>query len=162
MDLYDEFAAIIQALESSHLHYALCGGLAVAFHGYPRFTKDIDLMVRQEDLGIVKQTVAQLGFTLDAGPIPFDVGSPRERVVHRVSKIDKSEVLSLDLLVLPASLKTIWNTRELYEWEDRKVWIVSAAGLAQMKRLAGRRQDLLDLEKLGFAVDDEEPDEAVD
>ncbi len=157
MDLYEEFEAIIEALENGSVSYALCGGLAVAFHGYPRFTKDIDLLVREEDISAVKRTVAPLGYIVDAGPIPFDVGSPRERVVHRVSKIEEGAVLTLDLLVLSPALEDVWDEVEVFEWEGRRVRIVSAAGLARMKRLAGRRQDLLDLEKLGFteAEDDD-------
>ena len=155
MDLYEEFANIIEALEQSSAPYAVCGGLAVAFHGYPRFTKDIDLLVREEDLPLVKQAVEPLGYTVDAGPIPFDVGGPRHRVADRVSKIQQGEVLTLDLLVPSPALESIWNAQQVFEWEGRQVRIVSVDGLVRMKRLAGRRQDLLDIEKLGHSVSEE-------
>ncbi len=50
MDLYDELMALIDAFADANIDYALCGGIAVAFYGYPRFTKDIDILIRAEDL----------------------------------------------------------------------------------------------------------------
>ena len=48
MDLYEELLEIIDALSKAKLNYALCGRIAVAFYGYPRFTRDIDLLIRPE------------------------------------------------------------------------------------------------------------------
>jgi hypothetical protein len=50
MNLKDELVQVIEALGSSAIPYALCGGIAVVIHGYPRLTKDIDLLIRDEDL----------------------------------------------------------------------------------------------------------------
>jgi hypothetical protein len=44
MDLYDELRSLVAALDRQHVDYAICGGIALALHGYPRFTKDIDLL----------------------------------------------------------------------------------------------------------------------
>jgi hypothetical protein len=38
LDLYDEFASLIGALEAAGADYAVCGGLAMAIHGFPRAT----------------------------------------------------------------------------------------------------------------------------
>ena len=50
MTLFDELRGILEALESAQVPYALVGGLAVAVWGAPRATKDIDLLIRREDL----------------------------------------------------------------------------------------------------------------
>ena len=50
MNLYDELLALVDVLEQNQLEYALCGGLAVGILGHPRMTKDIDLLVRAEDV----------------------------------------------------------------------------------------------------------------
>lgn len=150
MDLYDHFAAVVDALEDAGVDYAVCGGMAVGIHGYPRFTKDIDLLIRSETLDAVKAAVAAIGFDLDSGAIPFDTGGPREREIHRVSRADADGIFTLDLLVLPHGLEAAWESREIYDWHGKEVTVVSRAGLAVMKRWAGRSQDLLDLEKLGL------------
>ncbi len=55
----------------------------------------------------------------------------------------------LDLLLVDsAALESVWQTRQSFEWEGRKVWIVSREGLISLKRLRGSPQDLVDIEKL--------------
>jgi hypothetical protein len=159
MDLYSELLALLDVLEKESIEYALCGGVAVAFHGYPRFTKDIDILVRPQDLPRVKEAVARRGFVLDSGRLPFGLGTRNEREVHRISKVEGKEVLTLDLVLVNQVLDDVWNGRERFEWQGRQVQVVSREGLAVMKRLANRRQDLLDLEKLGFLAELEPEDD---
>ena len=52
----------------------------------------------------VLHSVRPLGYTLGSLPMTFDVGTPRERHVQRVSKIDGQEHLMLDLLIAEAGL----------------------------------------------------------
>lgn len=49
MDLYAELIAVIDLLNAEGIEYAVCGGIAVALHGYVRFTHDLDILVRSED-----------------------------------------------------------------------------------------------------------------
>ena len=55
MKLKDELLKIIDCLDQAGVDYGLCGGLAVVVHGYPRLTKDIDLLIRSESLEIAKE-----------------------------------------------------------------------------------------------------------
>lgn len=151
MDLYEELLGIVDTLAENGIDYALCGGIAVAFYGYARFTKDIDLLIRAEDLEMVREAVRKRGFDLDSGKIPFGAGKPAHREVYRVSKSEKDQILTRDLLLVSPVLEDVWKDRELIEWSSRKVQIVSLEGLAVMKRLAGRDQDWLDLKQLGLA-----------
>ena len=50
MDLVAELRAVARTLEEAGVPYAVCGGLAVTLHGATRATKDIDLLVREEDV----------------------------------------------------------------------------------------------------------------
>ena len=62
MDLYQELILVVDCLEAAQIEYALCGGLAVAVHGYPRFTKDIDLLIQPENLSSVRELLAAGGY----------------------------------------------------------------------------------------------------
>ena len=148
MDLRDELLGLVDRLTAGGIEYAVCGGLALAIHGYPRFTKDIDLLVRSEDVDSIVKAVAELGFVLDAGIMPFDVGSAHARQVRRISKVDGGDHLTLDLLIVSPALQDTWNGRRIYTWEGRRIHVVSREGLIQMKRMAGRDQDLLDARRL--------------
>jgi hypothetical protein len=149
MNLYDELMALVTALEKAHVEYALCGGVALAFHGHPRFTKDIDLLVRAEDLQKVREAVAACGFKIEGGRVPLRLGKPDEQIIHRVSKIQGHDVLTLDLMIVNPGLEEIWRSRGVFDWKGLRVRVVSRDGLVKMKRLAGRTQDLADVERLG-------------
>lgn len=41
VNLVDELRGLLESLNGAGVEYAVCGGIAVAIHGYPRFTKDI-------------------------------------------------------------------------------------------------------------------------
>jgi hypothetical protein len=49
LDLAAEFEAVVGALAREGVEYAVCGGFAMAIHGYPRATVAIDLLIRPED-----------------------------------------------------------------------------------------------------------------
>lgn len=150
MDLYEELVGLIDSLKKEGLEYALCGGIAVAFYGYSRFTKDIDILIRPEDLDQILKTIKDRGYSIEGGLMPFDWGKPSQREIYRISKVEGQELLTLDLLLVNKNLQDVWEQREVFEWKNRRVQVVSPEGLIKMKRMAGRDQDLLDLKKLGF------------
>jgi hypothetical protein len=116
--LLDELSNIISALEDGGIEYAVCGGLALAIHGLARSTLDISFKERAVE-------------------------------IRRVSKIDDNgEVLSLDLLLVTPHVEDVWDTRETIGFLGNKLSVVSREGLIKMKTLAGRPQDLADIERL--------------
>jgi len=78
----------------------------------------------------------------------FEEGTPRERHVQRVNKIAGDQHLALDLLTAEASLDGLLEGRVEVTLPDGPLWVVSRENLLRMKRLAGRAQDLSDIEKL--------------
>ncbi len=155
-DVITTLDAVIDALASGGVAYALCGGLAVNLHGHVRATRDIDLLVPRAQLDPARAALRPLGFDIDAGPIPFSLGTDRERVLHRVSRIVGPQVTTVDLMVVTPVLEPAWASRVCARWRSRDIWTVSLDGLARMKRLAGRPQDLADLDNLGLERDAEE------
>ena len=151
LDLKQELERLIDALTDAGVDFGLCGGIAVTIHGAPRFTKDIDLLVSADDLDRALAAAKKAGFTLAAGPMTFEAGTPRERSIRRVSKPEGTELLTLDLILVSPALEDVWAGRMLIEWEGRRVPVVSRDGLVSMKRMAGRPIDLQDIEALEAA-----------
>jgi hypothetical protein len=148
LNLVDELHAIAAAFVGAGIRYAICGGLAVTMHGAPRMTKDIDILVDPEDLPRAVETVRPLGYMFAALPMVFDEGSVRERHVQRISKIVGGDHLVLDLLLAKASLARFLDGRVEVVLPEGVLAVVSREALLAMKRLAGRRQDQADIEKL--------------
>ena len=132
---------MLDSLAREQLEIALCGGVALGLHGFVRATKDFDLLVREDDVERAKANVAALGFTLAAAPMTFKRGRLEETVVHRVSKSLGSSLLTIGFLLARGYLAEVWAGRQVVEWSGRRVAVVSASGLIEMKRVADRPQD---------------------
>ncbi|MEO8551425.1 MAG: nucleotidyltransferase family protein [Kofleriaceae bacterium] len=153
MNLVDELHAIAAAFEAQGIRYAVCGGIAVTAHGAVRTTKDIDVLIAPEDVARAVEVVRPLGYTFAALPMTFEEGTPRERHVQRISKIVGADHLMIDLLSADSALAGMLDDRITIELPEGKLAIVSRGTLIRMKRLAGRSQDLADIEKLEAADD---------
>jgi hypothetical protein len=156
-NLYEEMFAVVAALEAEQIDYALCGGLAVAIHGFARATKDIDFLIQREDLERVLVVARRCGFNLDGGMLPMGAGEAVPRDIFRISKVIGTNLLILDLLLVNALLQPAWDAREYHEIQGNKLQVVSPAGLYIMKKLSGRPQDIVDLQRLGLWPDDTTP-----
>ena len=148
MNLVDELHAIASALTAAGVPYAVCGGIAVTAYGAVRTTKDIDVLIAREHVGLVLDAVRPLGYAFPALPMTFEAGTPRERHVQRVSKVEGRDHLLLDLLIAEGVFADALADRTEVTLAAGPLSIVSRATLIRMKRLAGRAQDLADLEKL--------------
>ena len=150
-NLLDEFKAITEALNSAGIEYAVCGGWAMAIHGLPRATMDIDLLILAEDLDPVLSIAKAHGFDIEGLPLHFAIE------IRRISKVDDvtGDLMTLDLLLVSDEHQDIWAGRQKIDWREGKTSVVSRDGLMKMKRLAGRPQDLLDIEKLSEEVDED-------
>ena len=146
-DLYEEFNSIVAALEEHGIDYAVCGGLAMAVHGLPRATVDIDLLILGKSLEQVRELARTLGYTIEAFPMTFSRGAVE---IRRLSKIDRDTgiVLSLDLLLVTPEIVDIWQSRTEVAWEAGSLWVVSRRGLMALKSLRSSAQDLADIERL--------------
>lgn len=144
--LVKELVDLITVFNHRGIDHAVCGGLAVAIHGVVRATVDIDLLIRPESLGAAYDAAGSLGYDIRGLEISF-----KERAVEirRVSKVDvDGEVLSLDLLLVTPQIENVWLSRESIEYFGSRLSVISRDGLIEMKRIAGRPQDLADIARL--------------
>ena len=142
--LFDKLNALLSRLEAESVPYAVAGAVALAIHGVPRATTDIDLLVPPDALARARAIALGRGFTLEALPMKLSDGLQ----VRRLSKLEGEHSLTLDLLLVDANLDPVWQTRVRVSAEHGDVWVVSREGLIRMKTWAGRDQDLSDVKRL--------------
>ena len=144
--LHAELRALVVKLDEQRVPYALCGALALAVHGYPRATLDIDLVALEGSGLQIRRCANECGFTLKAAPMTFAAGQVRiERWSKPIPEID--DVLMLDVLTLAPAIEHGLATT-LLEWGNLRLSTLTRASLIQLKRLRGSAQDLADIEKL--------------
>ena len=155
VDLQQQLADAVDALEDAGVSWALCGGLALAVHGVARATEDIDLLVPEGDVERALTALGRAGFTLRAGPIPVAVASGSPQRLYRATRPLGAGHVTVDLLVASPAYAPAWEGRLRVSWNGRHLWVVSREGLASMKRLSRRMKDLADLERLEETRDGE-------
>jgi hypothetical protein len=144
VDPFVELASVVDALNAAQIDYALCGAVAVAVHGAPRATQDIDVLVRANDVARVRHVARAIGFTLESHPMKFSSGF----TVHRVIKMIGTQPFMLDLIEANEWLTAIFDARQTIRAGDRDMMVVSRDGLITMKLAAGRPQDVADVQRL--------------
>ena len=159
-----DFQTIFKELNRLKIDYLVVGGLAVNFHGVPRMTYDIDLMILLEQENIFKlvDMLTQWDYRVK---IPID---PREFAdeTKRTSWIHEkgmkalnfySETLpigEIDILIdTPIPYKELKSRAVRIELQDEKIPIVSIRDLIELKLQAGRKQDLADVEHLRMVLE---------
>ena len=145
--LYDELRSLINALEQAKIEYALCGGIAMAIHGRPRATVDIDMLITQESLPETLRIAGRLGYTIRGLDLSF---GKDEIEIRRVSKIDSDTrfVLTLDMILVTNAIRKVWETRVKANLEGGELSVVSKEGLITLKQISGRPQDIADISAL--------------
>lgn len=137
-----DFREFLRSLIGARVRFLLVGGHAVALHGAPRATFDIDVFVDGEAVNLERLARALLAFGFpDAAESSRYLAIPGRFLTLGVKP------LRIDIL------NAIDGVSFAEAWRDRiKVDMgVSAIGLAALlknKRAAGRPKDLLDVELL--------------
>jgi len=146
MNVFEEFPKIISAFEDEDLRYALVGGVAMAFHDEPRFTKDIDILLIPEDIAKLEKILSKNGYVESTTPWTF---KNVDITLHRYLKIEEKEHLQLDVLTAneKRSKQIIKNALEA-ESEQGVVRVATKKDLIWMKKQRDSDQDKVDIKKL--------------
>jgi hypothetical protein len=162
MDL--DFQTIFKELNKLGIDYLVVEGLAVNFHGVPRMTYDIDLMVLLEPENILKlvSKLTQWGYRPKIPIDPRDLADENKRNSRIHEKGMKalnfySETLpigEIDIVIdSPILYKELRNRAIKVKLQDEKIPTVSIHDLIELKLRAGRRQDLADVEHLRIVLE---------
>lgn len=137
-----EFVAL---LNSHQVEYLIVGAYAVAFHGYPRYTGDLDILIGPdaENARRVLQTLTQFGFE-NLGIRIEDLQLPGKVVQLGVSPN------RIDLLtsITGVSFEEAWASREPADLDGVAVFFIGRTPLIHNKESTGRAKDLGDAEEL--------------
>jgi predicted nucleotidyltransferase len=145
MNLEKDLREFVELLNALEVRYVVVGAFAVAYHGQPRYTGDIDLFIERSSDNAQKilDAIEQFGFG-KAGLSINDFLQPDHVIQLGVApnRIDLLTFLS------GVDFAEVWATREPAEIDGLSVAMISKELLKRNKAASGRPQDLADLEKL--------------
>ncbi|MHC4441312.1 MAG: nucleotidyltransferase domain-containing protein [Planctomycetota bacterium] len=145
MEIYRDFKELLELFNAQKVEYVIVGGYALAHHGVPRYTRDIDLYVRP-----TKDNAERIMVALDA----FGFGGTR---LKREDFTKPEQIVQLGFppvrIDLITSLDGVsWEQAEggksRGEYGGTSVPFLGRAELIDNKKATGRLQDLADAERL--------------
>ncbi len=147
IELPDDFRDLLIELCDAHAEFVVIGGHAVAFHGHPRATKDLDVLVRatSENARRVYAALAAFGAPLQAFDVTEDDFATYEGVLQigvpplRIDILNRADGITFDEATAAG---------ETFDVEGRAVPVIARAALLANKRAAGREQDIADIAAL--------------
>jgi hypothetical protein len=146
-ELPEDFRDLLVELADVGAEFVLVGGHAVAFHGHPRATKDMDVLIRANTSNAerVYQALANFGAPLEAFQVKAEdfatyggilqIGLPP----RRIDVLNRADGITFDEAIAEGAFFTL---------EGRKIAVIGRAALIKNKRAAGRAQDLADIQAI--------------
>lgn len=151
--LNPDFADMLHALVESNVEFVVVGAHAMAMHGMPRATGDLDIFVRPspENAARVLDALRAFGAPLDAhGVTLHDLTTPG--TVYQLGLPPRR----IDLLteISGLSFREAWASRVVVDLDSLRIGFLGRDALIRNKRATGRDKDLVDLRILEHRSDD--------
>jgi hypothetical protein len=140
------FADLCSLLNARGIEYLIIGGYAVAFHGAPRFTGDLDILVHPSagQVGSALDALKEFGFpTQDLSP---EYLLTQEKILQ-LGRVPVQVHVMTNISGL--SWEAAWESRQPGKYGDVAVFFIGREALMANKRASGRAKDLADIEALG-------------
>ncbi len=145
MVLDENFKKFIKLLNANDVKYIIVGGFAVAYHGYPRYTKDIDFWVwaNTENAEKLVKTIQDFGFGLADFKIQDFLNL--DNVIQLGYEPNRIDIITqLDGL----DFETCFPKAIQVEFEEIPLNFISFEDLIKNKLATGRPKDRLDARTL--------------
>ena len=140
-----DFREFLQSLNDSGVRYLVVGGYAVAFHGHPRYTKDLDVWIEMtsENAGRVVAALERFGFaSLGLKPEDFLDANQVVQLGYPPCRIDLLSGLE------GVDFEASYRNKVRATIDKVAVDFIGLDDLRLNKRATGRPQDLADAENL--------------
>lgn len=145
MDLAPDFNEFCALLTAREVEFVIVGAHALAFHGAPRFTGDLDILIRptEDNARRALSAIAEFGFPTAPLTAAEIVGGTKiiEMGVAPVQIHVMSEISGV-------TWDEVWAGREFGPLGPGAVPFIGRDAFLRNKRAAGRPKDLADIDAL--------------
>jgi hypothetical protein len=145
MNTQPDFEDFLRLLEVHRVDYMIVGGYAVAYHGFPRFTKDIDIFFSDAVANLVRLQAALVDFGFQPATVPIETLGQVDSVLAvgidpvRIDLLNRIDGVTFE----DARANTVRG-----RYGNVEVTFIGKDDLLRNKRASGRHRDLGDVEEL--------------
>ena len=146
MEVQPDFRELLALLNDHKVEYIIIGAYALAFHGAPRYTGDIDIFVKHTTINAQRiiSALDELGFS-SVGLKIKDFESPDKVIQLGVPPVRVDIITS----ITGVSWEEAFSGRAEGKYGDIPVHYIGREQFISNKRALGRKKDLADIEALG-------------
>jgi hypothetical protein len=143
--LQKDLREFVELLNSHGAEFLVVGGHAVAFHGHPRFTGDIDFLIRPSVENATRVLSALYAFGFGDLPLTVDDFVKPGNVVQLGRPPNRIDLLTS---ISGVEVENAWSSRVKSELDGLPVCFLGWQSLIDNKQASGRPKDLADVAKL--------------
>jgi predicted nucleotidyltransferase len=145
MTLPRDFQEFLQLLNAHGVKYVIVGGYAVNFHGYVRYTGDLDVFVALSSESALSLTRVFQEFGFNLPEVTPELFLNRGRIVRMGHEPMRLEILNE---IDGVTFDECFANRVEVELSGHKINVIGLPQLLRNKQASGRLQDLADVEAL--------------
>ncbi len=146
MEIHNDFKELLKLFNKHKVEYLVVGDYALAFHGVPHFTGDIDLFVKPvcdnakrvivalDEFGFGSLDLSEDDFTTPGKVIQLGVPPIRIDIITRISGVSWEKANS---------------DKVPGQYDQTPVFFISREDFIANKKATGRKKDAADIEALG-------------
>ncbi len=140
-----DFRDFFEILNRNQVRYLVTGSWALAVHGWPRATRDVDIWVAVDRTNAdrIRRALAEFGAP---GPIADDFFAPDKNIFWMGREPNRIELVSN---IDGVEFDDCFDKRKLVVWDGIELPFLGYEDYVKNKRASGRLKDLADLESLG-------------
>ena len=140
-----DFVELLRAFIAADVRFLIVGAYALALHGRPRATGDLDVWVDASPENARHVMTALAAFGAPMGDIS-EADFARPGVVYQIGVAPGRIDLLTDLTGV--TFDEAWSDRMRHSFGDVEVDFIGRSSLVRNKRATGRPKDLIDIEGL--------------
>ena len=145
MDLAPDFDEFVALLIAHEVEFLIVGAYALAFHGAPRYTGDIDILIRPtvENAERALTAIAAFGF-------PVNTLSPRDLTDSRRMLEMGVQPVQIHIMssITGVTWDDAWHGHVVGPLGQHRIPLIGRDAFLRNKRAAGRPKDLADIDAL--------------
>jgi len=144
-NLPQDFREFLKLLNAQRVKYLVIGGYAVAYHGYPRATADMDVWVEVVPANADKIVAALKEFGFDLPELSAELFLTPEKIIRMGEPPIRIEIVTS---ISGVTFEDCYASRVIDELDGVTVSLIGLIDLKENKKASGRYKDLDDLENL--------------
>jgi hypothetical protein len=144
-EFHKDFRDLCALLNAAKVDFLIVGGYAVAFHGAPRFTGDLDIHVRpdRDQVSRMLRVLADFGFASE------DTSPDYLLSLNKILQLGRFPVqVHVMTSITGVSWNEAWESRDAGTYGGVPVFFLGRSALIANKSATGRPKDLADVDAL--------------